>query len=193
MLSKESMKLTIRQAMLQRRVRFPAPEWKQCSQQIQTHLRQWPVFKNARIVHIYVNIHQEVETRSIIRHCWQSGKTVIVPYLVPQSPVLGHSVLSSFDQLTSGTFDLREPLPESRVSVDLGIIDLVIVPGVAFDKKGGRLGHGGGYYDLFLSRIDATMLGICFSFQIVCELPQASHDIPMHAILTEEGFAVRRA
>ena len=184
------MKLSIRQTILQRRNRIPAHQWKQSSLQIHAHLRQWPVYQNARVVHIYVNKPQEVETKSIIHHCWQSGKTVIVPYLVPHSPVLGHSILSSFDQLITGTFDLQEPLPETRVPVDLASIDLVIMPGVVFDRKGGRIGHGRGHYDKFLSRIEAYLLGICFSFQIVPVLPQGSHDIPTDEILTEDGFIV---
>ena len=188
MFPKDLKKHTIRQAMLRRRERFPAHEWKLCSQQIYTHLWQWSVFQKARVVHIYVNMHREVETNSIIRQCWHTGKTVVVPYLVPQSSDLGYSILSEFDQLFTGTFNLREPFPKTRVPVDLESIDLVIVPGVAFDRKGGRLGHGRGYYDRFLSGFVAFFLGICFSFQVIRELPQSSHDIPMHEILTEDGF-----
>jgi len=181
-------KATIRRDILTARRQFPAREREKASRQIQLHLLEWPFFQNAQVVHIFVNQSYEVETTAIIHVCWKMEKTVVVPYLVPQSNILGHSILSEFEQLQTKKFDLREPRPETRQSVDLKTIDLVIVPGVAFDKIGRRLGYGKGYYDRFLSQINGFFLGLTFQFQIVPMLPQSPHDISMDSILTESGF-----
>ncbi len=181
-------KASIRRDILTTRRQFSAHEREKASQQIQFHLLKWPCFQNAQVVHIFINQPHEVETTAIIDVCWKMEKTVVVPYLVPQSKILGHSILSEFDQLQTEKFDLREPRPETRQSLDLKTIDLVIVPGLAFDKTGGRLGYGKGYYDRFLSQIDGFFLGLTFQFQMVPLLPQSPDDISMDSILTERGF-----
>ncbi len=177
----------IRQKMLVQRPQFSVSQRKKASEQINQYLLQWPIFQKAEVVHIFLNQPEEPETFSIIENCWESQKKIVVPYLV-SSTMLGHSVLTSFAQLQKGRFNIQEPIPETRQSVDLQQIDLVIVPGVAFDRKKGRLGYGKGYYDRFLSQIDAFFLGLAFHFQIVPFIPQMSHDIPMDGILTEKGF-----
>ncbi|MBF0279846.1 MAG: 5-formyltetrahydrofolate cyclo-ligase [SAR324 cluster bacterium] len=181
-------KVSVRQAILNHRSRYSNLEREKASKQIQNHLLQWPVFQEAQIVHIFVNQAQEVETTSIIQHCWQTGKTVAVPYLVPQSAILGHSILTTFEQLQTEKFGLREPRSETRQPIDLNTIDLVIVPGLAFDRRGGRLGYGKGYYDRFLSQIKPFFLALAFQFQVLPSIPQFPYDVPMNAILTEKGF-----
>ena len=181
-------KASIRRDILIRRRQWPLSEREDASQQIQAHLKQWPPFQKAQVVHIFLNQPDEVQTRAIVSDCWQMNKTVVVPFRLPQSRRLGQSILSSFEQLETGEFELREPRPETRKPIDLKAIDLMIVPGVAFDKTGGRLGYGMGYYDRFLPESKALFLGLAFQLQIVPRLPQSPEDVPMDAILTEAGF-----
>lgn len=184
-------KQTIREQILKQRRQFPRQEREKASCSVQEHLLAWPTFQKAQTVHLFLNQPHEVETFGIVRSCWEMGKTVAIPYIVPQSPQLGHSLLTHWNQLTQTKFDLQEPLPEARQSFDLNSIDLVLVPGVAFDQSGGRLGYGKGYYDRFLSEIEGFFLGLAFSFQIVPKVPQADLDVAMDGILTEEGFLAK--
>lgn len=181
-------KQTIRKEILKQRRQFPHQEWQKASQKIWEYLLDWPTFQEAETIHLFINQPHEVETRSIVRYCWQSQKTVVIPYRLPHSSILGHSILSHFDQLVQTQFDLQEPLPEARQAIPLEMIDLVLVPGVAFDQTGGRLGYGKGYYDRFLSQVEAFFLGLTFSFQVLPSFPQSPFDISMDAILTEDGF-----
>ncbi|MBF0286206.1 MAG: 5-formyltetrahydrofolate cyclo-ligase [SAR324 cluster bacterium] len=179
---------SIRQKILAQRAQFSALQREQASQKINGHLVQWPIFQKAEVVHIFLNQSEEPQTVSVIESCWKIKKTVVVPYMVGNNFVLGHSPLTSFNQLQAGKFNIKEPISAMRQSIELEQIDLVIVPGVAFDEKGGRLGYGKGYYDRFLSQIHAFFLGLAFDFQVVDSIPQLPHDIPMDAILTEKGF-----
>ena len=181
-------KQALRGKILKQRQVFPHHDWQKASCALQHHLLAWPIFQQAQTVHVFLNQPHEVETFSIVRACWELGKTVGIPYLVPHSPLLGHSRLTHFEQLTHTRFNLQEPLAEARIPFDVRTIDLVLVPGVAFDLQGGRLGYGKGYYDRFLSQVEGFFLGLAFSFQIVPLVPQSDLDVAMDGILTEEGF-----
>ena len=151
-------------------------------------LLNWKVFKNAEVVHIFISTPEEPDTRSIIEHCWSSGKRVAVPIVLPDRFNLVHSEITSFDSLISGIYQIKEPSPKSRIMMTPEMFDLVIVPGVAFDRKGGRLGHGKGYYDRFLEATSAFRLALAFDCQMIETVPTEFHDVPMNAILSESGI-----
>lgn len=178
----------IRQNFLKARRKLDDTTRQHASQKILTSLQSWDVFHQASVIHTFLSQYDEVQTKAIIELCWSLGKTVVVPYLQPKSKVLGHSILSHFEQLQLGKFDILEPLPQFRQAIELADLELIFVPGVAFDAKGGRLGYGAGYYDRFLSQCQAFFLGLAFQVQISPSLPQAPHDISIHTILTEDGF-----
>ena len=85
--------------------------------------------------------------------------------------------------LKKGSYDILEPQGEDLR--DLSVIDLVIVPGVSFDKKGNRLGRGKGYYDRLLKNIKAVKIGICYNFQRADKIPADEHDVPLDGIICE--------
>ena len=85
-------------------------------------------------------------------------------------------------------YGIQEPSPESRIIMTPDMFDLVIVPGVAFDKKGRRIGQGKGYYDRFLELTSAFRLALAFDCQLLENVPSELHDIPMDAILSESGI-----
>ncbi len=151
-------------------------------------LLKWKVFKEAKTVHVFISNPKEPATKPIISHCWNSGKKVVVPQVLPNKLDLAHSEIKSFDNLIYGMFGIQEPRPEKRIPMTPDTFDLVIVPGVAFDRKGGRLGHGKGYYDRFLELTSAYILALAFDFQLIESVPTELHDIPMNAILSESGI-----
>ena len=146
-------KTSIRQTILRHRKDL-SPLKKSLAESVMLEsLLNWEVFKNAGVIHIFISKPDEPDTRSIIEHCWSSRKKIVVPVVLPDTFDLFHSEIKSFDDLVSGMHGTQEPSPERRIKMNPESFDLVIVPGVAFDRHGGRLGHGKGYYDLSLIHI----------------------------------------
>ena len=150
-----------------------------------------PEYAAARTVMLYVAVQSEVRTRPLLGAAIAQGKRVVVPYCVGNDLAL--SLLDSLDELAPGTYGILEPRPELRAlpgkRVEAGQIDLVMVPGVAFDRRGGRLGHGKGYYDRFLPslRADALAIGVAFECQLVPEVPMLPGDVFMDRVITEKA------
>ncbi len=156
-------------------------------------LINWEVFKNAGVIHIFISKPDEPDTRPIIEHCWSFRKKIAVPVVLPDTFELFHSEIKSFDDLVSGMYGTLEPSPERRENINPKSFELVIVPGVAFDRQGGRLGHGKGYYDRFLELTSAFRLGLTFNCQLLEKVPTELHDVPMNAILSESGIVQTNA
>ena len=180
----------IRKSILRQRRALSALEKFRAESVILESLINWKVFKKAGVIHTYISLPDEPDTRSIIENCWSSGKIVTVPLVLTNTYDLFHSEIKSFDDLIYGMYGIQEPSPEKRIKMNPEIFDLVIVPGVAFDRQGGRLGHGKGYYDRFLEFTRAFRLGLAFDCQLLKTVPTESHDVPMNAILSESGIVV---
>ena len=177
-----------RQRVLQQRRAFSATEKTPAEQRMLKFLQSWDVFRQAKTIHIFISKTDEPDTSPIIESAWESGKTVAVPCVVPESFELFHSQLKSFEDLSSGALGVLEPSPEGRIAMNPESFDLVIIPGVAFDRQGGRLGYGKGYYDRFLEQTGAFRLALAFNFQVLEKVPTEKHDVPMNGILTESGI-----
>ena len=177
-----------RQRVLQQRRAFSATEKTPAEQRMLKFLQSWDVFRQAKTIHIFISKTDEPDTSPIIESAWESGKTVAVPCVVPDSFELFHSQLKSFEDLSSGALGVLEPSPEGRIAMNPESFDLVIIPGVAFDRQGGRLGYGKGYYDRFLEQTTAFRLALAFNFQVLEKVPTEKHDVPMNGILTESGI-----
>ena len=178
----------IRQTVLKQRHAFSVKEKTPAEQRMLKFLQGWEVFRLADSIHIFISKTDEPDTALIIESAWASGKTVAVPCVVADTFELFHSQLKSFDNLSSGSLGVLEPSHEVRIAMTPESFDLVIIPGVAFDRQGGRLGYGKGYYDRFLEQTDAFRLAIAFDFQIIEKVPTEKHDVPMNGILTEDGI-----
>ena len=87
-----------------------------------------------------------------------------------------------------GELGIFEPSPEKRIPISPKLFHLIIIPGIAFDRKGGRIGYGKGYYDRFLAKTNAFRLALTFDFQILERVPTEKHDETMNGILSESGF-----
>lgn len=150
-----------------------------------------PEYERARTVMFYVDVRSEVRTRQHFPAALASGKRVVIPYCVDGELELFH--LESMDELATGMYRILEPKPELRSvaakRVEVEELDLIMVPGVAFDRRGGRSGHGKGYYDKLLehARPDAPLVALAFECQMFEEVPTQDHDIFMDKVITEAG------
>jgi len=139
----------------------------------------------------YMPYATEVDVTDVIRWCWAEGITVVAPKTVRGERAMTLHVIRSFDDLESGAYGIREPVlsaPQLEREAD---IRAVLVPGLAFDPAGGRLGYGGGYYDTFFSRFraatgqDPLKLAPAFDLQLIPRVPMDEHDVRMDLIVTE--------
>ncbi len=162
----------------------PADQITAASRTVAESLIGMSLFQQAQRIGVYLALPTEIQTNAIIHACWEQGATVYVPYYIPEQKYFGMSRLDPADALKTTRWNVREP--ENPAPVDPASLDLILVPGMAFDRQGNRLGHGGGHYDRVLATVKGYRLGIAFHDQIAEELPRESHDQPVHAILTEQ-------
>jgi 5-formyltetrahydrofolate cyclo-ligase len=151
-----------------------------------------PTYAAARAIHCYLPMRSEVDTRPLIAHALAHGKRVAVPIVVPKAAELAHAWLESLaaDALTPGVFGTSNP--RDRQPAAPGDWDLVIVPLLAFDRRGHRLGYGKGYYDRLLDASHATSIGVGFAAQEIDALPAQTYDIALDYVITErEVIALR--
>jgi 5-formyltetrahydrofolate cyclo-ligase len=148
-----------------------------------------PQYAQARIVLCYVSFRSEVSTHAFIARMWADGKRVVVPYCEAQHLEL--FCLDSFDDVAPGTLGILEPKPELRGQdhrrAKVQEIDLLVVPGLAFDRQGGRLGYGKGYFDRLLpgARADALVAAVAFECQVFDAVPMRAYDVRVDAVITE--------
>lgn len=149
-----------------------------------------PEYEDAAVVMFYVDVRSEVRTRNKLEVAIRGPQAIVVPYCVDGELEL--FLLEDMDELEIGMYKILEPkeslrkLPEKRVLVEN--LDVIMVPGVAFDYEGGRTGHGKGYYDKLLenARPDTSLFALAFECQMFPELPMAEHDIYMDKVITED-------
>jgi 5-formyltetrahydrofolate cyclo-ligase len=149
------------------------------------HLLALPAFAEATLVHAYVSsLRNELATHGIIERSLSLGKRVIVPAVLPGTRILRHAQISGLDELVPDRWGLLGPdMDQARWLEDLSAIELILVPGLAFDRRGNRLGMGGGYYDRFLDATTATRVGLTYDEMLVDALPTEPHDARMDMVI----------
>jgi 5-formyltetrahydrofolate cyclo-ligase len=160
------------------------------SRQICATFMALPEYTAAQTVMFYVDVRSEARTRHSLPEALGHGKRIIVPWCRDGELELFH--LENMDELALGMYRILEPKVELRQvaakRVRLEDLDLVMVPGVAFDRTGARMGHGFGYYDKLLqhARPDAPLIALAFECQLFDHIPTQPHDIFMDRIITEK-------
>ncbi len=159
------------------------------SGRIERGLFRLPEFRGSSLVMVYVSMKDEVRTDGIITRCLEEGKAVAVPSLgIDRSQITPSVLKEPGKELRKGAYGIREPAPEFIRPVPGSELDLVLVPGLAFDAAGGRIGFGGGYYDRFLGTLaGARVFALAFALQIFEEVPAGAGDFPVEKIITEKG------
>lgn len=161
------------------------------SKDIIAKLNELEPVKAAKKIMCYVSFGSEVYTHDAINSWLSEGKIVCVPLVIKASAKeksMAAVKISSFKELAPGTFGVLEPPFAQSNIVESGSVDVVIVPGCAFDLGKNRIGYGAGYYDRFFSGINSSCqkIGICFDFQIKENIPAEEHDVPLDILVTEK-------
>ena len=185
------MKQQIRQQYKQLRNQLSQEQVAQYSRQIINHLFDLDCWKESTIVMLYVSFQNEVTTQAIYQRGWDMGKTMLLPICSPQDSLMEMSILSSFEQLQPNRYGILELPKTAQQMVPPQEIDLCLIPGIAFDHFGNRLGFGAGYYDRYLAKLRPQTPRIALAYE--CQwypgiLPTNIYDLPMDAILTERAL-----
>lgn len=186
-------KTTLRQEILARRRSLPATWIAEHSITAVETIANWSAFQQAHSVMLFLSMPDEPQMDNLIRIALQHGKQVCIPAL---GNVQGHmqaAAIQNLDDLVIGKLGLRMPDLAKTPTIHPAELDFVLVPGVAFDIAGNRLGMGAGYYDRFLSKtVNALTAGIAWHFQLLSSLIAEKHDIPVHYIISEQGIKLCR-
>ncbi len=180
-------KIALRREMLSRRDALSIERRTAASKEICERLARLPSFVAARTVLLTLAFRSEWDTRPFVRAALAAGQTVAVPRVDPATRMLAlHAIADPVTEIVPGYRGIPEPRPDAR-AIDTRHIDWVLVPGVAFDRDGRRLGYGGGYYDrlLPLLRPGIARVAGAYDIQLVARVPSAAHDMTVDAIVTE--------
>jgi 5-formyltetrahydrofolate cyclo-ligase len=156
------------------------------SHRICRHLME--IIRNGETVMVFTSKEKEVNTEPLILTLFKKGNPVVVPIIVKEDVSLRLSYLRDFSALVPSTFGVPEPIG-SEIPAAAEDISTIVLPMLGFDRNGGRIGYGAGYYDRFLSKNrNLRKIGIAFACQEVDSLPVDENDIRMDYIITEEGI-----
>jgi len=182
-------KREIRKETLKARLALSAQEVARRSAIILARLQTLEEYRRAVFLMTYVDIRNEVQTDGLIQASLALGKQVAVPLTDVPARKLKPSLLLNFpEDLAPGPWGILEPAAGCFRPVEIQKIDLVIVPGVAFDERGNRVGYGGGFYDRFLpqTRPDTFWVAPAYELQIKPEIRPGPDDCPVHCLVTEK-------
>jgi len=168
------------------RRRLSVREQEEAAQTVAARATAFEPYKKARTVMAYIACRGELSLEYVIRDAFESGKTLLLPRCETPGIMTARKV-RSMDDLMLGTYGLLEPKTDCPVC-EPERIDLIFVPGVAFDRAGRRLGQGGGYYDRFLEKSGAVRAGICHEFALIDTVPHEAHDQMMDSVITPGGI-----
>jgi len=181
------MKEVIRREIKEKRNSLSKSEILEKSNRIKKRLFEQDEFRKAQTILFYVSYGSEVYTHDMIKESLSEGKNVVVPYSDTEKRTLILSELHSWNELSVGSYNILEPKKENIKEVTVDAIDMIVVPGVAFDSSGRRIGHGFGYYDKLLGgSTHAPSIGLAFELQIVDAVPTEEHDVAVGKIITEK-------
>jgi 5-formyltetrahydrofolate cyclo-ligase len=182
------MKQRIREEILSLRNDHPKDERERKDEEIRRLLLSLPEFRRAKRILFYVSVRGEVDTREMISESMRMGKNIAVPITEVETKSLSISELNDANKdMEPGAFGIPEPSYPIIISPES--LDLMIIPGVAFDRSGNRIGYGMGFYDRFLSGLhkDIPSIALAYGFQIVSGIPEHAGDVRVHKIVTESG------
>jgi 5-formyltetrahydrofolate cyclo-ligase len=168
--------------MLERRNKLNSLEIAKRSKRIQEFVINSKEFRQAKVIGAYFAFGSEVTTELIIERAKALVKKIALPRV--EEDKITFYELSSIKSLIRGRFGIMEPPPFMQISE----IDILVVPGIAFDKTGSRLGYGKGYYDRLLSGKRTFSIGLAYSFQLLENLPYDRYDKRLDAIASEDGL-----
>lgn len=178
-------KTELRQHILKKRLPLTDQQVANLSSKITRKVLGLKEFKNSRIFAIYLPIHNEVETKSIIDHLLKNKRNIYLPTFDQKTNDYKLSKFSTWQNLVSGPYEILQP--NDTESISPLSVDVALIPGVAFSKSGVRLGYGKGVYDRLFHNAKALKIGLAYQFQIIDEIPKEEHDLLMDVVVTEDS------
>lgn len=178
-------KLELREQCKKRRREMPAEEKLAKDLAIAEKVTKLYQYRSAKLIMIYVSTAIEVDTYNIIKRAWQDGKKVAVPRCIPYTRQMEFHYITSFDDLSPGTFSVLEPDESLPIVTDFSE-SLMLVPAFIFSANGYRLGYGKGYYDRYMSRYDGSAVGICYVEDFKLKMFHGRYDRPVETVVTNE-------
>lgn len=182
-------KRLVRKTALSLRAAISQEDRNDKSQEILSRIIQLSVFQKAETIMSFLNFRDEVNTTLLAAKILAYNKNLVLPRCAPQGELIPAKIYDLSADVESGKWGIREPKIEGLIPIDPKEIDLIFIPGAAFDLKGNRVGYGGGYYDRFLPqlRVDVPKIAIAFACQVLPEIPTEPFDQRVDALVTEEG------
>jgi 5-formyltetrahydrofolate cyclo-ligase len=156
---------------------------------LQARLLSDAIYRRSRVIHCYLALPDEAATERVVRTALSDGKRLVVPVVATKEHELLHIEITDYDrELSAGYRGIMEPLGYEGRTVDAAEVDLFIIPGAVFDRRGHRLGRGLGYYDRCLSRVKglAVICAMAYELQVLEDVPAEAHDVPVDYIVTEQ-------
>jgi 5-formyltetrahydrofolate cyclo-ligase len=180
-------KIAIRKTIIQKREALGDLEKDEKNLAIAQRLFGMDEFKKSKTIFCFLSTSFEVQTERVIRESLRLGKQVLVPLLDPGENLKASRIPSMDIDFVLGEYDVRQPAPKFRDIVPFSNIDFVVVPGLAFDSFGNRIGYGGGFYDKFFKKItgNVSRVAVGYDFQLFNLVPHSDLDEPVHFLITE--------
>lgn len=185
-------KAALRADVLRARVALSGCLREQADREIAARFLALEAFKHARTVLFYASYRGEVATQPLVKTALAAGKRTALPRVDRRRLAMDACLISAWDDLQPGAYGILEP-PASSLVLAADGIDLIVVPGVAFDATGARVGYGAGYYDRYLARTGGCRAALAYELQVVASVPAGPYDALMDYIITERRAIACRA
>jgi 5-formyltetrahydrofolate cyclo-ligase len=188
-----NIKKILRKEILEKRENIDIDIKKKMDKEILNRFYESKYYNEARNVFIYISYGSEIDTKDIINKALKENKRIYVPRTEFKTRIMDAVEISSLDKLIVNSYGILEP-SENEPHIDPNGLDLILVPGVAFDRNGGRMGYGAGFYDRYFKKINGdnikriTKLALAYDFQVIGEVPMEELDMPVDYIITEKEF-----
>lgn len=186
-------KKNLRKDILEKRDNISIDEKEKMDRRILDRFYESRYYKESKNIFIYVSFGSEINTREIIEKSVKEEKKIYIPRTDFKSKVMDAVEIKSIYELTESSYGILEPSKEA-ICIDPNKLDLIVVPGVAFDRDGGRIGYGAGFYDRYFNKITKnnlnkiTKLALAYDFQVIDKVPMTEKDVPVNYIITEKEF-----
>ena len=186
-------KKILRKEILTKRKNIDIVEKEKMDRKICDKFYESKYYRDAKNIFIYISYDSEINTKEIINKALMDNKKIYVPRTEFKTRLMDAVEIISLDNLIESEYGILEPsIGESHIEPNE--LDLIVVPGVAFDRNGGRIGYGAGFYDRYFKKINKDnikkiqKLALAYDFQILENIPMNEHDVPVSYIITEKEF-----
>ena len=186
-------KKILRKEVLEKRNNLDFNKKEEMDKEILKKFYETQYYKKAKKIFIYISYSSEINTKEIINKALKDNKKIYIPRTEFKTRHMDAVEITSLDNLVESTYGILEPSKEAPY-IDPNELDLIVVPGVAFDRNGGRMGYGAGFYDRYFKKIKKenikkiVKLALAYEIQMLNEVPMNEQDVPVDYIITENEF-----